>query len=365
LKELTTDELKFTTVLIMTNYNSFDLLIKNLEIIGKTPEGDTIVDLHLISGTIAAKHQKTFSTNDSISFTGDFSSKIFSTVQGTLSVTFAGIYEKTIPFIVNITASFHDLLANISPPTIDIVAEISEITEKGVVFHGTVNIENPNFFEMSLENLTTRFTTENGTLVGQLTPLQGSIKPTDTSHFHVNGTLFLQALNAKIITIYVNGKAGIHLMGINKSITLSTKAQLPIPDIKKLLFQNESLGISITLDVKIRLRGFLTTIGLQLYNPTKIPLQANDMLCSIYGLTGENIKMISQKSMEPCTIESNEKDCVETQVLIPYIKLFTSGTKKILPDWFVIRIQGNFSIAGVYQSIPISIDANINSTLIR
>jgi hypothetical protein len=88
------------------------------------------------------------------------------------------------------------------------------------------------------------------------------------------------------------------------------------------------------------------------------------MLCSIYGLTGENIKMISQKPMEPCTIESNEKDW-ETQVFIPYIKLFTSGTKKILPDWFVIRIQGNFSIAGMYQSIPISIDANINSTLIH
>jgi hypothetical protein len=77
LKQLTTEELKFTTVIIMTNYNSFDLSIKNLEIIGKTPDGDTIIDLHLISGTIAAKHQNTFSTNDSISFTGDFSLKNF------------------------------------------------------------------------------------------------------------------------------------------------------------------------------------------------------------------------------------------------------------------------------------------------
>jgi hypothetical protein len=75
--------------------------------------------------------------------------------------------------------------------------------------------------------------------------------------------------------------------------------------------------------------------------------------------------MIAQKPMEATTLESKKQDYLETQILIPYIKLLTSGTKKILPDWFVIRIQGNFSIAGVTQSIPVSIDATINPHLIR
>ena len=163
----------------------------------------------------------------------------------------------------------------------------------------------------------------------------------------------------------VTGNAGVHLMGFNKAIPLSAIAQLPIPDIKQLLFGNESLGITISLDAKIRANGFLTTIGLTLYNPSNIPLEANDMLCSIYGLTGENQKMIAQQPMGPSTLESKKQDYLETQILIPYLKLLTAGTQKILPDLFVIRLQGNFSIAGVNQSIPVSLDATINPHLIQ
>ena len=154
-------------------------------------------------------------------------------------------------------------------------------------------------------------------------------------------------------------------MGLKKSIPLSTTAQLPIPNIKELLFHNETLGITIPLHVNLRLRGFLTTIGLTLSNPSKILLQANDILCSIYGLTGGNQKMIAQKFMEPTTVEPIQQDYLETQILIPYIKIFTSGTKRIFPDWFVIKIQGNFSIAGVNQFIPVSIDATISPHLFR
>lgn len=365
LSQITADEMIFTARISILNDNQYDLFIKNLNITGKTPDGNIILDLQIVGGTIAAQQQRIFTSNDSLSFSGYFSSKIYSSIQGIFGVNFAGIFEKTIPFHINITASFQDILENISPPTLSILAEVTEITENGVLFHGIVSVENPNFFEMSLENFTTRIETENGDLVGEFSPIQGIIKPIETSHFHLNGTLLFKALNAKIITIYLNGNAGVHFMGIDKSIALSTTARLPIPDIKELLFRNEPLGITISLDVKLRLRGFLTTIGLTLYNPSKIPLQANDLLCSIYGLTGENKKMIAKKPMEASSLESKKQDYLETQMLIPYIKLLTSGTKKILPNWFVIRIQGNFSITGVTQSIPVSIDATINPHLIR
>ena len=97
----------------------------------------------------------------------------------------------------------------------------------------------------------------------------------------------------------------------------------------------------------------MLTIGFALSNKSKISLDAHDLLWSIYGLTGENQKMIAQKLMEPTTVEPTQQDYVETQLLVPYIKLFTSGTKKIFPDWFIIKIHGNFSIAGENQSIPV------------
>jgi LEA14-like dessication related protein len=365
LSQITADEMIFTARISILNDNRYDLLIKNLNITGKTPDGNIILDLQFVGGMIAAQQQRIFTSNDSLSFAGELSSKIYSSVQGIFGVNFAGIFEKTIPFHINITASFQDLFNNISSPTLSILAEVTEISETGVLFQGKINIENPNSFEMSLDNFTARIETENGDMVGEFSPLQGIITPNGISQFYLNGTLLFKALNAEILTLRVTGNAGVHLMGINKAIPLSAIAQLPIPDIKQLLFGNESLGITISLDAKIRASGFLTTIGLTLYNPSNIPLEANDMLCSIYGLTGENQKMIAQQPMGPSTVESKKQDYLETQVLIPYLKLLTAGTQKILPDLLVIRIQGNFSIAGVNQSIPVSLDATINPHLIQ
>jgi LEA14-like dessication related protein len=365
LSQITTDEMRFTARISMKNDNQFDFVAKNLNIIGRTPEGNTILDIEFLGGNIEAKQQRIFTANETVSFSGELSSKIYASIQGIFGVNFAGIFEKTIPFHINITASFQDLFKNISSPRLHILAEATEITENGVLFQAIVSVENPNFFEMFLENFTTRVETENGGLGGEFSQIQGIITPNGTSHFHLNGTLLYTALNAKILTIRIAGNAGVHLMGINKAIALSTSAQLPIPDIKELLFHNESLGITLSLDAKIRLRGFLTTIGLTLYNPSKIPLQAKDILCSIYGLTGENKKIIVQKPMEATTLEPTKQNYLETQILVPYLKLLTAGTKKILPDLFVIRIYGNFSITGVNQSIPVSIDATINPHLIR
>ena len=363
LSRMTTDELRFTATIAMKNDNHFDLLIKNLSIIGKTPDKQTIVDIQFAGGTIPSEQQKSFTTNDTLSFSGDFSSTIYSSIHGLFGVTLAGVFEKTIPFHINITAEFQELLSAIATPTMILLAEVTEITEDGVDFKGTLNVENPNFFEITLEDFTTSVETEQGNSVGEITRLQGIIHPNGTTQIPFTGTLSYEALNAKTLIIRITGKAGVHLMGLNKSVPLNLAVQLPIPEIKQLVFHNESLGVTISLDVKLRLRGVLTTIGLKLTNPSKIPLQAHDLLCSIYGLTGDNQKMMAQNLMEPSTIEPEQQDYLETKLLIPYIKVFTSGTNRLFPEWFVIRIDGNFSIAGVNQSIPVSIDATINPHL--
>lgn len=364
LSQITTDDLRFTAKISMTNNNQYDLVIKNLNIIGRTPDGDIILDVRFAGGSIPARQQRVFTTNETLAFSGDLSSKIYSSIQGIFGLNFAGIFEKTIPFHINITASFQDLFKNISSPALSIRAEVTEITETGILFQGSVGVNNPNLFEMSLENFTVRVETETGDLVGEISQIQGTIVPKGNTEFHLNGSLFYEALNAKTLNLIITGNAGVHLMGIDKTIPLSATAQLFIPDIKELLFQNESLGITLSLEAKIRLRGFLTTIGLALYNPSKIPLQAHDLMCSIYGLTGENEKLIAQKPMEASTLEPERQDFLETQILLPYLKMVTAGTGKLFPDWFVIRLQGNFSIAGVNQAIPVSIDATISPRLI-
>ncbi len=143
------------------------------------------MDIEFIGGKIAAKQQRMFTTNETVSFSGDLSSKIYGSIQGIFGVNLAGIFEKTIPFHINITASFQDLFNNISSPTLSLLAEVTEITGDGVLFQGIVNVENPNFFEMSLENFTTRVETEKGESVGEISKLQGKILPNATSQFAV------------------------------------------------------------------------------------------------------------------------------------------------------------------------------------
>ena len=365
LTQITKDALRFTTTVLTANENRFDLVVTNLQVIGQTPDGTTILDIRFEGGTIPANQQRTFTSNDTLNFSGKHTSKIYCSVQGNVGVKFAGIFEKTIPIAIDVTASFQDLLKNISSPTLRILAMVSDITDTGVVFDGTIFVDNPNLFTMSLENMTARIINENGTSVGEFSRLQGVIIPHGTTEFHLNGTLHYTALDAKVLTLSLTGHAGVHLMGINKSIELATTAQLPVPRIKELIFHNESLGITISIEAKLRLRGLLTTIGLNLSNPSKIPLQAHDMLCSVYGVTGGNEKMIAQKQMAPVTLEPAQRNSVNTQILIPYIKFFTAGTKTLFPNIFVIRIQGNFTLAGVSQSIPVSIFGEVNPHFIR
>jgi hypothetical protein len=114
---------------------------------------------------------------------------------------------------------------------------------------------------------------------------------------------------------------------------------------------------------KLRARGVLCTIEFAIYNPSKIPLDARNLMCSIFRLDKNETHLLGQQNMNPCTIEPKNKVCLSTQILIPYSKFLFSGTRRILPDWFILTIEGNFSISGVNRSLPISITGNLSPHL--
>jgi hypothetical protein len=86
--------------------------------------------------------------------------------------------------------------------------------------------------------------------------------------------------------------------------------------------------------------------------------------CIIYGLTGENKKIIAEKDMKPCLVLSKNEVCISTQIRIPYLKLIFSGTGRIFPEFFGLSLEGNFAINGTKQIIPISINGYINPHLL-
>ena len=69
--------------------------------------------------------------------------------------------------------------------------------------------------------------------------------------------------------------------------------------------------------------------------------------------------------MDTCIIPSKNEVCIKTNLTIPYLSLITSGSDKLLPEWFVISIKGNFSIEGTNQKIPMSFNGYISPHFIN
>jgi hypothetical protein len=69
--------------------------------------------------------------------------------------------------------------------------------------------------------------------------------------------------------------------------------------------------------------------------------------------------------MEKCYVQAYERVCVKTQIIIPYLNYLFSGSLKLIPDWIVLRIEGDFHIAGTRQAFPIALNAYFDPNLIK
>ena len=161
------------------------------------------------------------------------------------------------------------------------------------------------------------------------------------------------------------GVAGIKIAGVYKKINLTADASIIIPDIKYFIFGGEPIDFQIPVQFKLTLKGILSNVGFKMYNPSNFSLIGKDLLCSLYRLDGEEKSLLGQKTMEVCTIDPRGIICVRTNITIPYFKFLTAGKGKILPDWIILRIEGDFYIAGTRQSVPISLNAYVDPNVIN
>jgi hypothetical protein len=102
-----------------------------------------------------------------------------------------------------------------------------------------------------------------------------------------------------------------------------------------------------------------------MYNPSEIPLEGRDLVCKLYRVDGEQMTLLGEKNMDACKIAPNDRVCVKSEIVIPYLKYLLSKPFRILPDWIVLNIEGHFSIAGTRQEFPISLNAYVDPTLVR
>jgi hypothetical protein len=361
---ITSENIKLETKLDVNNPNLFDLVVKEINVISETKNGNEFTSFSFSGGEVSGNSEQSFSTLKSIELNGNVPRELYNIITADVGVKFLGVIEKNIPVELKVIVSLDKFLDEVKIPEIKIGVGITELTEEGLFFEGDIEIVNSNDIELEIEDIVLDLKTEEGLNVGNLELKGGVLGPNSKLNLDATGNIQFKALDAKQINIDILGKANAKIAGISQSLNLTASAILEIPSLSNLLnFENKSFVFSLFGEFKIRVRGIITTITFEIQNPSQIPLVTKDIVCYIYGITGENKKVIVEKLMEPCQVDAEDSICIQTTLNIPYLKLLTSGTGRILPKWITIALEGYLAFEGTSQSIPISINGNLDPHL--
>jgi hypothetical protein len=364
--EVNSEEVILDAKLKMHNSNSFDIEIKDFTVTSLNYENEEIGKLKIKGGNIPAHETKAFSEREKVIFKESENYAIIKNrITGRIGVTFIGFIKKTIPIDVTVFTSVEKIFENLQIPDVSVKAYLNDLSDKGIHFTAEVSVNNPTSIVYNVNDLFLDFITEEETSVGNITVDGGSVEPQKSRVFYSNGTIHYDALNVGSLTLKLNGIAGAKVAGLNKNISFSTEASLIIPDIKEFIFKGEELDFRIPVQFKLTLKGILSNVGFSFYNPSNVSLIGDNLKCLIYRVDGEKQTLLGQETMNPCKIQPGERICVKTQIIIPYTKYLFSGLFRFIPDWIVLRIEGDFHIAGTNQAFPLALNAYVDPNVIK
>lgn len=358
--DLNQDEIVIQIKIDIENPNFFSLTIQNFNIKCMNETNFTFGTMNLIGGKIKGFSNSTYISNGSFSFEKYEFEPLINEISGEIGFNFYGIIDKKVPINIKLIAYPDDIILNINPPEITINAEISEVTNEGISIIGDIDIFNPNNFKIMLDDVSLDVISELDEIVGYFDIESDEIEPNSYKNFSINGNLKYNTLNYDLVIINFRSKAGISIAGFEKIINLSSSTKFKIPNIQEILLIDDTMDFSISGEFKLRSNGVLTKVGFKIYNPSEIPINATDLVCYISRFDNNKTTTLVQNNMETCIIPSKNEVCITTNLTIPYLSLISFENNKFLPEWFVITIEGNFSIEGTNQKIPLSFNGYIS-----
>ena len=365
LLEINPDEILLQTSIEISNSNPFDLIVNNLGVNTTIKNGSEVLNLHIDGGDIPSQGNRTFSSSDTIAFHGNFSDILLTTVKGTLGINILGFLKKTLPIEITVVTSLGDVLKSITAPVIHLESVIHQIVSDGIIFSGNVTVDNPNTIEMSAENITLVFTTENGTNIGNLVFSGGIIPAKGSSHFNVAGKVGFQVLNPEVLSIKLEGTIGVRAAGVTKKIPFSVDATILIPSLSDLLADKNPINLSLIGNLKLTVKGLRADVELKIYNPYVLAVTAQDLVCSLSRVDKNVSHMLGTTNMTSCLTEAGKTSCLDGQIIVPFTTLFFSGGRRLIPDYYQLTLQGNFSFVGIHHSLPLSLNAYLDPHLFR
>jgi LEA14-like dessication related protein len=364
INEVNADEIIIQTTVTIDNNNNFDLIVSDFFIRSTSKAGVEIGQILISGGIVESKQNKTFHSVDSFILKDQAISIIESTLTALVGFRFFGLFEKTLPLEIDIITSLDAVFDQIQQPTINMQADIVEVNEQGLLFSTTLDLYNPTDLSYFIDDVTLVFEDQNKSLLGTIVFENKIIKPRKSIQMYSEALLIFDALDAETIFLTLDAVAGVQIASLMARLPISANLSINVPDIKELIFGNTPIDFILNADFKLTVRGINCCFGFQLYNPSNITIIAQNLVCSVLALNQDTYVLLGENIMQSCTALPGNEGCVQTNITIPYIHFLRSIPRKIRPDFIVLKIEGDLSIAGTRQSVPISLNAYISPYLV-
>ena len=352
--EINEEEASVEAIINISNPNIFGLSTRNFEIITTTPDGEEVIHTFLEGGDIGPNEEKSFETTAYVRFENNSPETLTSKITGDIGISVAFI-KKTIPITVSVITSVEEIMETLAAPKINMHIEFGELTQKGLNLTGTIEAYNPNSFDIIIGDISGKIKAETGKNVGNLEIRGGVLKSGESLELESNGTILLDALNYKTITINIDGMAGARIAGINETVPISIEVDIKVPDLSNLLAPNIPTDVLIIGDYRLSLRGLIDDLTLEIDNPNKIDIEAKDILVSIFYVNAGEKTFVGETSLEEGIVKAQSREDFCGQLVIPYSKLLTMTGKRLLPDQMLITIRANVTIPGINQTIWVGV----------
>ncbi len=351
--EIGADDMIIQTTIEIDNTNSFGLRAENLHLITSTPKREEVANVAIKGGHIPAHKLTTFTEEMIITLRGQSPEVLTTKITGKIGVDI-GFITKTLPLSINVKTSLEEAVKTLKMPSILVRTEIGNFTNEQINVTATIEIHNPNTFDLLIENLSAEIRTENGSIMGIFqipdTRLPGKNTTTQTAE----GNIQLMALNAKQLFVNFSGSVGVSMAGYNKSLPLDLTIEMGVPDIKA-IFSDLPTDIVIRGDYKASLFGIIDDIVLEVYNPTKLDLELTDITVTANRIDDGEKVMIAETELESGIVKAESVGAFKGQMIMPYSKLLSLKTGRILPDEMEVRVRANATLPGIDQKIWVGV----------
>lgn len=172
-------------------------------------------------------------------------------------------------------------------PEVLIEIEFSEVNSEKAILHTTVNIDNPNSFEIVVKNLKVVTITPDGYEVARISIEGGDIGSHEKKTFTQDVFVAFDGHSFELLTSKLTGEVGANILFIQKTIPLNIGI---VTSMENLINDLAAPSISITVDFpEITTEGINITALLDVYNPNSFDIFIEDILAELINEKGEKM----------------------------------------------------------------------------